>query len=97
MTRCVLHGDPDCARCDWPPIPKPKRRARPERWHVEDVRPGDYIEVQIENKLGDRYLDGVVLRGTVKELVPDYGMVRLDTGWCAHTKDHLLTHRRENQ
>ena len=63
-------------------------------WRIEEMSVGDYIEVQIVNKKGDRNLDGGILRGTIIELVPDYKMVRLDSKWCAHTKDTLLEHRR---
>ncbi|KKK94593.1 hypothetical protein LCGC14_2681250 [marine sediment metagenome] len=65
-----------------------------ERWRVEDVQPGDYISVQISNPHGDRNLDGVILRGKVKDLVPSHRMIRLENGWCCHTKDRLLEHRK---
>jgi len=65
-----------------------------ERWRVEDINVGDFIRVLIENKRGDRNLDGTILSGKVKDLVPDYKMVRLESGWCCHTKDRLLEHRK---
>ena len=54
---------------------------------------GDYVEVQIVNKSGDRNLDRVILKGTVKDTKPALNMARLHTGWCIHTKDRLLVHR----
>lgn len=62
----------------------------PVLWSVSDVAVGDYIEVQVINKHGDRNLDGAIIKGTVKDLVPDHKMVRLESGWCCHTKDRLL-------
>ena len=59
-------------------------------WSLEDVSVGDYIEVQIVNKKGDRNLDGAILRGRIKDIVPAHSMVRLESGWCCHTKDRLL-------
>ncbi len=61
-------------------------------WNLADVAVGDYIEVRIENKQGDRNLDGCVVYGRVKDIVPGHRMVRLDSGWCAHTKDTLIKH-----
>lgn len=61
-------------------------------WKVDDVSVGDYIEVQVINKKGDRNLDGVIIYGKVKDLEPDYNMVRLESGWCCHTKDNLIKH-----
>lgn len=65
-----------------------------ERWRVEDVKIGDYISVKISNPHGDRNLDGVVLRGKITALYPSHKMVRLESGWCCHTKDRLLEHRK---
>jgi hypothetical protein len=48
-------------------------------WNVKDMAIGDYIIVQIENKKGDRNLDGTILKGKIKEL---------------ETKDRLLKHER---
>jgi len=61
---------------------------------LDSVSVGDWVEVEIINPHGDRNLDGGILKGTVTEIVgsPHY-MVRLDTGWCAHSKDRLLEHR----
>ncbi len=59
-------------------------------WCVSDVAVGDYIEVQIINKKGDRNLDGAVIRGVIKELHPDYKAVEVESGWWCHTKDKLL-------
>lgn len=63
-------------------------------WKIEGMAIGDYIEVQIINKKGDRNLDGMIKRGTIVELVPSYNMVRLESKWCCHTKDKLLEHIR---
>ena len=63
-------------------------------WKVSDMEIGDNIVVQVVNKKGDRNLDGTILRGTIKELVPSHNMVRLESGWCCHVKDKLLKHRR---
>lgn len=68
--------------------------SEPRRWVVSDMRPGDFIRVQIENKRGDRNLDGATLSGVIQECVPSHDMVRLESGWCCHTKDHLLEHVR---
>ncbi len=65
-------------------------------WKVENMEVGDYIEVQIVNKHGDRNLDGGILSGRIKDLVPSHNMVRLESGWCCHTKDRLLKHKRAN-
>jgi len=62
-------------------------------WNLDEVKIGDFIKVQIVNKRGDRNLDGLVIKGIVKELVPTYRFARLDSGWCAHTKDILLEHK----
>lgn len=64
-------------------------------WNVEDMAIGDYISTGIMNKMGDRNLDGAVLRGTIVELVPSHNMVRLESGWCCHTKDKLLEHKKK--
>ena len=65
-------------------------------WKVEDMEVGDYIEVQIINKHRDHNLDGCILRGNIKDVVPSHNMVRLESGWCCHTKDRLLKHERIN-
>ena len=65
-----------------------------KNWNIEDMAIGDYIIVQVVNKKGDRNLDGAILRGKIKELEPFYNMVRLESGWCCHTKDKLLKHER---
>ena len=72
-------------------------RISQERWHVEDTRIGDFIRVQIINKKGDRNLDGMILEGKIKDLVPSHGMVRLESGWCCHTKDLMLEHNRQER
>ena len=59
-------------------------------WSLDDVSVGDYIEVQIVNKKGDCNLDGMILCGRIKDIVPKHSMVRLESGWCCHTKDRLL-------
>lgn len=69
---------------------------RTERWKVEDTRIGDFIRVQIINKKGDRNLDGAIVEGKIKDLVPSHKMVRLESGWCCHTKDLLLVHARQD-
>jgi len=61
-------------------------------WKVEDMAIGDFVEVQVMNKKGDRNLDGMILRGIIKELSPSHNMVKLHTEWCCHTKDKLLKH-----
>ena len=66
-------------------------------WKVEDVQVGDYISVQISNPRGDRNLDGAILRGKVKDLDPSHNMVRLESGWCCHTKDRLLEHHKAQE
>jgi len=62
------------------------------KWKVEDMQVGDYIAVRVNNPHGDRNLDGVIIGGKIKDLEPSLNMVRLDTGWCCHTKDQLLGH-----
>lgn len=62
-------------------------------WKVEDMAIGDYISIQVINKQGDRNLDGAIISGIIEGLEPDYNMVRLESGWCCHTKDNLLKHR----
>ena len=66
-------------------------------WNLDDVEIGDFIKVQIINKRGDRNLDGAVMKGTIKELVPSHRFARLDSGWCAHTKDILLEHKKKEE
>ena len=66
-----------------------------EHWKVNDMKVGDTIAVQVTNKKGDRNLDGVIIQGTIKDLEPDYKMVRLESGWCCHTKDKLLKHTKK--
>ena len=61
-------------------------------WKVGDMAIGDFVEVQVMNKKGDRNLDGMILRGIIKELSPSHNMVKLHTEWCCHTKDKLLKH-----
>jgi len=61
-------------------------------WKVEDMAIGDFLEVEVINKKGDRNLDGSIIRGTIVELVPSHNMVKLHTEWCCHTKDKLLRH-----
>jgi len=65
-------------------------------WKVEDMAVGDYIMVQVVNKRRDQNLDGAIIRGKIKDLVPSHNMVRLKSGWCCHTKDRLLKHERTN-
>jgi hypothetical protein len=65
-------------------------------WKVEDMAVGDYISVQIINKHGDRNLDGCILSGKIKDLVLSHNMIRLESGWCCHTKDRLLKHEKIN-
>jgi hypothetical protein len=65
-------------------------------WKVEDMEVGDYISVQVVNKKRDRNLDGAIISGKIKNLVYSYNMVRLESGWCCHTKDRLLKHERIN-
>jgi len=66
-----------------------------QHWRVEDMAVGNYIVVQIVNKKGDRNLDGAILKGKITELIPSHNMVRLDSGWCCHTKDKLLEYTKE--
>lgn len=66
-------------------------------WKVENMAIGDFIEVQVMNKKGDKNLDGMILRGIIKELSPSHNMVKLHTGWCCHTKDKLLKHVKKSQ
>ncbi|MEE9568333.1 MAG: hypothetical protein V3W37_03015 [Candidatus Binatia bacterium] len=61
-------------------------------WNLDSVRVGDYVEVEVVNKYGDRNLDGMILKSMVTDLVPTHNMARLNTGWCIHTKDRLVTH-----
>ena len=61
-------------------------------WRVSDMRVGDFISTQVVNKKGDRNLDGSIISGKIKDLEPSYNMVRLESGWCCHTKDKLLEH-----
>ena len=61
-------------------------------WKVSDVKIGDYIKIQIIHKEGDRNLDGFIIAGIVKELDPEYKMVKLESGWCCHEQDELLEH-----
>ena len=63
-----------------------------EYWNVEDMTVGDTIKVMVVNKKGDKNLDGCILSGRIKDLKPEYDMVRLESGWCCHTKDRLLEH-----
>ena len=66
-------------------------------WNLNDVSKGDYIEVQVINKRGDRNLDGVIMFGKIKDIVTTHKMVRLESGWCCHTKDTLVKHIPANQ
>ncbi len=61
-------------------------------WKVSDMAVGDFISVRVTNKHGDHNLDGAIISGVIEEVVPDYDMVRLVSGWCCHTKDMLLKH-----
>jgi hypothetical protein len=63
-------------------------------WSVSDMEMGDTIKVMVNNR-GSRNLDGAIIGGTIKDLEPDYNMVRLESGWCCHTKDTLLLHQRK--
>jgi hypothetical protein len=65
-------------------------------WKMENMGIGDYISVQVVNKRGDQNLDGAIISGKIKDLVPNYDMVRLESGWCCHTKDRLLKHEKIN-
>jgi hypothetical protein len=58
----------------------------------DEIAIGDEIEVRINNPIGDRNLDGGILRGKVIEKYEPHRMVKLHTGWCCHEKDTLLTH-----
>lgn len=64
-------------------------------WNVNDMAIGDFIKVQVINKKGDRNLDGTIIKGKIKDLVASHNMVRLESGWCCHTKDKLLEHNKE--
>lgn len=64
-----------------------------ELWNLADVEIGGEIEVQIVNKHGDRNLDGYYLKGKIVAIRPDYKFVKLDSGWCCHTKDRLVSYR----
>ncbi len=66
-------------------------------WNLEDIAVGDFIKVQVVNKRGDRNLDGMVMQGKVEELVQSHRFARLDSGWCAHTKDILLEHKKSSE
>ena len=59
-----------------------------------DIEIGDYIEVMIINKKGDRNLDGNILKGEVVKLSPEYKQIELKSGWCCHSKDKLLLHKK---
>lgn len=63
-------------------------------WALDDVAVGDFLRVQTINKRGDRNLDGAIHFGEVAELVPSHDFVKLKSGWCVHTKDRLLEHRK---
>ncbi len=63
-------------------------------WLVEDMNIGDFIKVEIINETGDRNLNKERLSGKIKDLVPSHNMVRLESGWCCHTKDRLIEHRK---
>ena len=63
-------------------------------WSVENMAVGDTIKVMVINKRGDHNLDGAIISGVIKDLEPSYKMVRLESGWCCHTKDKLLSHHR---
>ena len=64
-------------------------------WNLNDVSVGDSIEVEVINKRGDRNLDGARIGGTIKDIVESHDMVRLESGWCCHTKDRLVSHLRK--
>ena len=68
-----------------------------EHWKVEDMSVGDIIKIMIINKNSDRNLDGTILSGRIKDLVPKHNMVRLESGWCCHIKDRLLRHEKEER
>jgi len=63
------------------------------RWSVGNIHPGDYIATRVVNHSGDRNLDGMTISGIVQDVVPEYRMVRLTSGWCCHEKDRLIEHR----
>lgn len=42
-------------------------------------------------------MDEVIIRGCIKDIVPDHKMVRLESGWCCHAKDVLRRHIPVNQ
>lgn len=60
-------------------------------WKLEDVEVGDLIQVEI---VSGGHLHGGILTGVVEELVPSHNFARLHTGWCAHTSDKLVFHRK---
>ncbi len=74
-----------------------KMEGKMKYWNVEDMAVGDIIKVMVVNKKGDRNLDGVIISGRIKDLEPKYDMVRLESGWCCHTKDRLLDHQNKEQ
>ena len=61
-------------------------------WNIYDVEVGAYIETQVSNKRGGHNLDGAIIKGIIKDIVVTHNMVRLESGWCCHTKDTLLTY-----
>ena len=65
-------------------------------WNLNDVSVGDTIEVVVVNKRGDRNLDGARISGKIRDVVRSHNMVRLESGWCCHTKDRLIRHEAGN-
>ena len=65
-------------------------------WNLNDISVGDTIEVEVVNKRGDRNLDGARIRGKIKDVIHAHNMVRLESGWCCHTKDRLIRHESSN-
>lgn len=61
--------------------------------NYDSILVGDYLQVRIENKEGDRNLDGGILTGLVIRKTDSQRQVQLHTGWCCHEKDSVLEHR----
>lgn len=64
-------------------------------WKLDDVAVGDFIETQIVSRNRNHPLHGGRVSGIIKEIVPEYNMVRLTSGWCCHTKDILIRHEKQ--
>ena len=55
-----------------------------------EIKSGDFVKVRVG---GNGHLSGGYLEGVVKDEEESHKMLRLESGWCVHAHDELLTHK----